>query len=111
MLTFGEAARQMRIDDATMARHIDALLRDFVDGNRALFEGDLPTESALSEAGWRLFREGRLRLHCDELVPRLEPVGDPDSRKAVRRQNLKWWRALEALQIAGEVDPFFSMAD
>jgi hypothetical protein len=36
MLTFGEAARQMRIDDATMARHIDALLRDFVDGNRAV---------------------------------------------------------------------------
>jgi hypothetical protein len=61
MLTFGEAARQMKIDDATMARHIDALLCDFVDGNRILFEGDLPTESALSEAGRRLFREGRLR--------------------------------------------------
>jgi hypothetical protein len=108
MPTFGEAARQMKIDDATMARHIDALLRDFVDGNRALFEGDLPTESALSEAGWRLFREGRLRLRCDELVPRLELVGD-DSRKAVRRQNLKWWRVVEALQTAGEADPFFSM--
>jgi hypothetical protein len=108
MLTFGEAVRQMKIDAATMARHIDALLRDFVADNRILFEGDLPTESALSEAGWRLFREGRLRLRCDELLPRLEPV---DSRKVVRRQNLKWWRAFEALQIAGEVDPFFSMAD
>jgi hypothetical protein len=43
-------------------------------------------------------------------VPRLELVGD-DSCKAVRRQNLKWWRAVEALQTAGEADPFFSMVD
>jgi hypothetical protein len=111
MPTFGEAARQMKIDDATMVRHIDALLRDFVADNRTLLEGDLPTESALSEAGWRLFREGRLRLRCDELLPRIEPVSDPDNGKAVRRQNLKWWRVVEALQTAGEADPFFSMVD
>jgi hypothetical protein len=31
-MTFRELARAMAIDDATMVRHIDALLRDFVDG-------------------------------------------------------------------------------
>jgi hypothetical protein len=45
----------MNIDDATLVHHLDALLRDFVRENRALFWfwRDLPTESALSEAGWR----------------------------------------------------------
>lgn len=37
MLTFCELAHQMTIDDAVMARHIDALLRDFVEDHRTLF--------------------------------------------------------------------------
>jgi hypothetical protein len=62
MPTFREAARAMAVTDATMVRHLDALLRDFVDDNRALFGfwGELPTESALSEAGWTYFRDGYL---------------------------------------------------
>jgi hypothetical protein len=106
-------AEEMVIDDAAMVQHIDALLRDFVADNRTLFDfwGDLPTESARSEAGWQSFRDGDLRLRDDESLPRLELNGDLDSRKIARRQNLKWWHAFEALQIAGAVDPFFSMAD
>ena len=79
-----QAVRHMAIDDAAMVRHIDALLRDFVANNRTLFEfwGDLPTGSALSEAGWQFFRDGDLRLRDDdESLPRLELVGDLDSRK------------------------------
>jgi hypothetical protein len=114
MPTFRDAARAMAVTDATMVRHLDALLRDFVDDNRALFGfwGELPTESALSEAGWTYFRDGYLAVRADGPLLRLELVGDPYGRRLARRLNQKWWRTFEALQTAGTVDPFFdAMAD
>ena len=92
MLTFREAVRAMAIADATMARHIDALLRDFVADNRTLFGfwDGLPAESALSEAGWRWFRDGQLRLRDDGSLPRLELVGDPYGRGVAKRCNARW---------------------
>jgi hypothetical protein len=109
MPTFREAARAMAVTDATMVRHLDALLRDFVDDNRALFGfwGDLSTESALSEAGWAYFRDSYLAVRGDGPLLRLELVGDPCGRQLARRSNQKWWRTFEALQTAGAVDSFF----
>jgi hypothetical protein len=54
MLSFREMVEQMQIDDATMARHVDALLRDFVADHLALFGfwDEMPAEAALSKAGW-----------------------------------------------------------
>ena len=115
MLTFRELAQAMAIDDAVMVRHIDALLRDFVDERRTLFGfwGELPTESALSEAGWRWFRDGHLRLHDDKAVlPRLELVEDNlSSRGIARRQNQRLVKRYESMQDTGAIDPFFSMID
>ena len=115
MLTFRELAHAMAIDDATMVRHIDALLRDFVDERRTLFGlwGEVPTESALSEAGWRWFRTGHLRLHDDKaLLPRLELVeNDLCGRGIARRQNQRLVERYESMQDAGAIDPFFSMVE
>jgi len=102
--------RAMTIDDATMVRHIDAPMRDFAAGNRAFFEfwGALPTESALSEAGWTYFRDGHLRLRGDQL----ELVGDDlRDQGVVRRQNQRLVKLYKSMQDTGAIDPFFSMAD
>jgi hypothetical protein len=78
----------MNVDDTTMVRHVDALLRDFVDDHRTLFGfQDQPSESALAEAGWRFFCDGLLRLRTDTLLPRLELVGDLLGRGTTKREN------------------------
>jgi hypothetical protein len=115
MLSFGEMARAMAIDDATMVRHIDALLRDFVADNPRLFgfrDEPVMAESALSKAGWTVFRGGHLRLRDDDLLPRLELVGDhPRDQRIARRQNRRLVKLYESMQDTGAIDPFFSMAD
>jgi hypothetical protein len=102
--------RDHAISDTTIVRHIDALLRAFAAGNRAFFEfwGALPTESALSEAGWTYFRDGHLRLRGDQL----ELVGDDLRDQGIaRRQNQRLVRLYRSMQDAGAIDPFFSMVE
>jgi hypothetical protein len=85
----------MAIDDATMVRHVDALLRDFVAENLKLFGffDGLPAETALSKSGWRFFRGGHLGLRDDEPLPRLEFVGDIWGRGFARQQSQRFVEA------------------
>jgi hypothetical protein len=90
--------------------HLDALLRDFVRENRALFWfwGDLPTESALSEAGWRYFADGYLALRDESALSRLELVDDLHDRQMARRRNQRFVKRYEAMQDSGTIDPYFA---
>jgi hypothetical protein len=103
-MNFREMVRHMAIDDNTMVRHLDALLRDFVDDHRALFgffSDKPPAESALSKAGWRWFAAGHLRLEQDDgLVPRLELAGDLAGRGDAKLENQPFMALYERLQDA-----------
>jgi hypothetical protein len=101
-MNFRELVRHMAIDDSTMVRHLDALLRDFVDDHRALFGffGDQsPAESVMSKAGWRWFAAGHLRIEQDDgLLPRLELAGDLAGRGDAKSENQRLVALYERLR-------------